>query len=355
MSDLNSLLVSWTIERTAEPFPTPEILVANQIIRTGVKTTPEALEAAVVKVLANHQTLLDVLFKRIAEDAKQLVKTHRTAKEDFTGFWKRVFCKRNPSPATDTTSYLRETVSEVFGGTPAISLANMVLLLDFFYQTVESAFLGKSTDRFVLQVPTEHQYDTYRAPKGLYCFKALTIAEALAIRDFIVDSKITKLTEQTENLKLNLDGEYIQLFVESLNSHRREIIGETVSTYMALVNISLHQCNYVEFEAAELGRKIPISMSGKLQSEFIEITPEYYEGLNQAERLLFVYKLYEQLRLVRAAISAKFHIDIDIVVSGNELEYCAIKGTFREGGDSKHVVNVTVSCPEYQIIGPISS
>ena len=167
-TNLDKLLVSWTIERTAKPFPTPEILVANQIIRTGIKTTPEALEAAVVEVLANHQALLDVLFKRIADDAKQLVKTHRTAKEDFTGFWKRVFCKRNPSPATDTTGYLRETVSEVFGGTPAISLANMVLLLDFFYQTVESAFLGKSTDRFVLQVPTEHQYDTY-------CFKYLTI------------------------------------------------------------------------------------------------------------------------------------------------------------------------------------
>lgn len=79
-----------------------------------------------------------------------------------------MFCKRNPSPATDTTSYLREVVSEVFGGTPAISLANMVLLLNFFYQTVELTYCGKPTDRFVLRVPTEHQYDTY-------CFKYLVI------------------------------------------------------------------------------------------------------------------------------------------------------------------------------------
>ena len=168
MNDLNTLLVPWTIDRTAKPFPSPEILTANRIIRTGVKTSPEALEAAVTEVLANHQALLDVLFKRVSDDAKQLVKTHRTAKEDFAGFWKRMFCKRNPSPATDTTGYLRETVSEVFGGTPAISLANMVLLLNFFYQTVELTYCGKPTDRFVLRVPTEHQYDTY-------CFKYLTI------------------------------------------------------------------------------------------------------------------------------------------------------------------------------------
>ena len=119
MNDLNALLVPWTIVRTAKPFPEPEILVANRIIRTGVKTSPEALEAAVSEVLANHQALLAELFKRVSDDATQLVKTHRTAKEDFTVFWKRVFCKRNPSPATDTTSYLREVVSEVFGGTPS--------------------------------------------------------------------------------------------------------------------------------------------------------------------------------------------------------------------------------------------
>lgn len=74
MNDLNTLLVPWTIDRTAKPFPTPEILVANRIIRTGVKTSPEALEAAVTEVLANHQVLLDVLFKRVSDDAKQLVK-----------------------------------------------------------------------------------------------------------------------------------------------------------------------------------------------------------------------------------------------------------------------------------------
>ena len=43
MNDLNTLLVPWTIDRTAKPFPEPEILVANRIIRTGVKTSPEAL------------------------------------------------------------------------------------------------------------------------------------------------------------------------------------------------------------------------------------------------------------------------------------------------------------------------
>ena len=90
MNDLNALLVPWTIERTAKPFPEPEILVANRIIRTGVKTSPEALEAAVSEVLANHQALLAELFKRVSDDAKQLVKTHHTAKEDFQAFWRRL-------------------------------------------------------------------------------------------------------------------------------------------------------------------------------------------------------------------------------------------------------------------------
>ena len=166
MNDLNTLLVPWTIDRTAKPFPTPEILVANRIIRTGVKTSPEALEAAVSEVLANHQALLDVLFKRIGDDAKQLVKTHRTAKEDFKAFWKRLFCQRSPSPATDTTSYLRKLTAEVFGGTPVISLDNMVLLLDFFYRSVEVAFSGKISERPVPVIPTEQCYDQY-------CFKYL--------------------------------------------------------------------------------------------------------------------------------------------------------------------------------------
>ena len=158
MNDLNTLLVPWTIDRTAKPFPTPEILVANRIIRTGVKTSPEALEAAVSEVLANHQALLDVLFKRIGDDAKQFVKTHRTAKEDFKAFWKRLFCQRSPSPATDTTSYLRAVVGDVFKGTPVISLGNMCLLLDFFYQTVEIAHTGKVESRLVNKVLGEDRY-----------------------------------------------------------------------------------------------------------------------------------------------------------------------------------------------------
>ena len=166
MNVLNTILVPWTIDRTAKPFPTPEILVANRIIRTGVKTSPEALEAAVSEVLANHQALLDVLFKRIGDDAKQLVKTHHTAKEDFQAFWRRLFCQQNPSPACNTTGYLRNVVAEVFGGTPVISLCNMVLLLNFFYQTVELTFCGKLSSRFVLTIPAKHQYDTY-------CFKYL--------------------------------------------------------------------------------------------------------------------------------------------------------------------------------------
>ena len=166
MNDLNTLLVPWTIERTAKPFPKPEILVANRIIRTGVKTSPEALEAAVSEVLANHQALLAELFKRVSDDAKQLVKTHRTAKEDFKAFWKRLFCQRSQSPATDTSGYLRNLTAEVFGGTPVLSLDNMFLLLKFFYQSVEVAFCGKSSERFMVAIPSEHCYDQY-------CFKYL--------------------------------------------------------------------------------------------------------------------------------------------------------------------------------------
>ena len=166
MNDLNTLLVPWTIERTAKPFPKPEILVANRIIRTGVKTSLEALEAAVNEVLANHQALLAELFKRVSDDAKQLVKTHRTAKESFKVFWKRMFCQQ--SPATDTGGYLRNLTAEVFGGTPVVSLDNMVLLLDFVYQSVELAFCGKNSERPVEIIPTKQCYDQY-------CFKYLAI------------------------------------------------------------------------------------------------------------------------------------------------------------------------------------
>ena len=40
MNDLNTLLVPWTIDRTAKPFPSPEILTANRIIRTGQHSKP---------------------------------------------------------------------------------------------------------------------------------------------------------------------------------------------------------------------------------------------------------------------------------------------------------------------------
>ena len=194
----------------------------------------------------------------------------------------------------------------------------------------------------------------YRAPKGTYCFKAQSITEALTITDFVTKSEITKLTHHTDNLKLDLSGEYIQVRVESLGSQQREIIGETVSTYVALVDMALHQACYIEFNPAEFTLNVPISVAGRLNSELTVITPEYYEGLTQAERLLFVYELFEHLRLTRAAISARFHIDLDIVVSGDELEHCAVKGRFYEGEDSKHSVNVSISSTEYRIIGTIS-
>ena len=194
----------------------------------------------------------------------------------------------------------------------------------------------------------------YRAPKGTYCFKAQTITEALTITDFVTKSEITKLTQHTDNLKLDLSGEYIQVRVESLGSQQREIIGETVSTYAALVNMALHQACYIEFNPAEFTLNVPISVAGRLNSELTVITPDYYEGLTQAERLLFVSGLFEQLRLTRAAISARYNIDLDIVVSGDELEHCVVKGYFYEGGDSKHSVNVSISSPEHRFVGTIS-
>ena len=194
----------------------------------------------------------------------------------------------------------------------------------------------------------------YRVLKGVYCFKAQTISEALAISDFVTKSKIAKLTHHTDNLKLDLTGKYIQVFVESLGCQQREIIGESVYTYVALVDMALHQACYIEFNPTEFTLNVPISVAGKLNSELTVITPEYYEGLTQAERLLFVSELYEQLRLTRAAIASRYHIDLDVVVSGDELEHCVVKGSFYEGGDSKHSVNVSISSPEHRFVGTIS-
>ena len=118
--------------------------------------------------------------------------------------------------------------------------------------------------------------------------------------------------------------------------------------------MALHQACYIEFNPAEFTLNVPISVAGRLNSELTVITPDYYEGLTQAERLLFVSRLFEQLRLTRAAISARYNIDLDIVVSGDELEHCVVKGYFYEGGDSKHSVNVSISSPEHRFVGTIS-
>ena len=189
----------------------------------------------------------------------------------------------------------------------------------------------------------------YRAPKGVYCFKAQTITEALTLADFGKNAGVTKLTTHPDNFKPDLSGKYIEVAVESLSGHLREIVSETASTYVAMVALALHQACYIDLNPAEFTLRVPISMVGELTSELTVITPEYYEGLSPAERLLFVNQLYQQLRSVRPAISARFKLDLDIRVAGDAMEQCWVEGRFYEG-DGSNPVNVSISGPEYRLV-----
>lgn len=188
-------------------------------------------------------------------------------------------------------------------------------------------------------------FDYYQAPKGVYCFKAQTIAEAKAVTNFVTNSGITKLTQHHDNLKLDLGGNYIQVFVESLGGHLREIVGETVTTYSNMVQLALHQACYIDINPATHSLLLPISTLGK-QNELVTITPEFYEGLSPAERLLFVYLLQNQLLSIRPAISTVFHISLEIVVSGDELENCVVNGYYHTGSDNERRVTVSITGPE---------
>lgn len=187
--------------------------------------------------------------------------------------------------------------------------------------------------------------DYYNAPKGPYCFKAQTIAEALAITNFVTDSGITKLTQHPDNLKLDMSGKYIQVCVEWLGSHIREIVGETASTYVSMLMLALHQACYIDINPATHSLLLPISVAGK-QNELVSISTEFYEGLSPAERLLFVYLLQKQLLNIRPAISAVYCLSLEIAVSGDNLENCVVNGYYHNDFANKGRLTVNITGPE---------
>jgi len=148
MNNLNLLLVPWTIEKTAKNIAKAEVLDSSCIVRTGVKTTSEALEAAVSEVLVNHNTLLDKLLKVIHDGAKEAVTKHRIPKENFDNFRKRVFVEVNEEPICNGSRYIKNLVSEVFGRTKEISTSNMLLLLTYFYVALEKHHTGKQPKQY---------------------------------------------------------------------------------------------------------------------------------------------------------------------------------------------------------------